>query len=733
MEFLGIKRDIRKVAELGIGAVALGTLILAGCGGGGGGGSSSTPPAVATTSTQITAFKGMFTTGVATVYDATGATIATGNIASGVGSVTYPNTVTYPLVVSVSGVYLNDVTNLPESTTVPLLGFVASSAVAAAVSGVPVTAITNLAVAQIQQTAGSLTVPHASNPITVSNVTTALTNAGTQFGIPATAIPSFDANGLAKDGNTVALAGLAQALNSQNPGTNLSTALNNLAASYANPASSVSAVTAILPKLSLGITYIQTFNASPQLPPTAAAAVQTAINSLISNPPPAITPIAVVPSSTAAQIATSTTLLSSLHTDFILQASGVQADLNNILSPFQEAQNFELFLSQGMSLASNGTAAYTSRSYVNGYPCVLMSLSGPAGAATSTGTVVCQWSGNYAGISPTIHQLTISGPNNTSAGVYTLTPIGHYTWSDTLVPTASLSISGASSVSATGVTPATGTVDGTAAGVTLNGSILPGEGITSTHTLTNITNLVVTESQNAAATINTFGITADAVAQMNGSVPIDSITLLKGTQLVQVASTGSTISATVVAQATTPNYSFNGTLSLPTYAQQKNSSTWNPSTITFTGSVSSAALGTFLNTGSNGGLTVNSNWANYDPTQALSATNFPSENGSFTGNIINGTSTYGVNLTFASGTTGTTYSTITSSVTVTDSGNNAVTMSETGTTTGLATTAATLGTNSSGTVSYANSAANPPVASTQVGTISGGVITFTDLSTLSLK
>jgi len=35
MEFLGIKRDIRKVAELGIGAIALGTLILAGCGGGG--------------------------------------------------------------------------------------------------------------------------------------------------------------------------------------------------------------------------------------------------------------------------------------------------------------------------------------------------------------------------------------------------------------------------------------------------------------------------------------------------------------------------------------------------------------------------------------------------------------------------------------------------------------------------------------------------------------------------
>ena len=730
MEFLGIKRDIRKVAELGIGAVALGTLILAGCGGGGG--SSSTPPAVATTSTQITAFKGMFTNAVVTVYDAVGAIISTGNIASGVASVTYPSTANYPLVVSVSGVYLNDVTNLPESTTVPLLGFVASSAVAVAASGVPVTAITNLAVAQIQQTAGPLTVPHASTPITVSNVTTALTNAGTQFGIPATAIPSFDANGLAKDGNTVALAGLAQALNSQNPGINLSTALNNLAASYANPASSVSAVTTILPKLNAGITYIQTYNASPQLPSTAVTAVQTAVQNLIITPPPAIVPIAVVSSSAATQIATSTTLLSSLHTDFILQASGVQADLNNILSPFQEAQNFELFLATGMSLASNGTAASTSRAYVNGYPCVLMNLSGQAGATSTTGTVVCQWSGNYAGVSPTIHQLTISGPNNTSAGVYTLTPIGHYTWSDTLVPTASLSISGASSVSATGVTPATGTVDGTAAGVTLNGSILPGEGITSTHTLTNITNLVVTESQNAAATANTFGITG-AVAQMNGSATIDSVTLAKGTQLVQVASTGSTLSATVVAQATTPNYSFNGTLSLPTYAQQKNSSTWNPSTITFTGSVSSAALGTFLNTGTSGGLTVNSNWANYDPTQAQSATNFPTESGSFTGNIINGTSTYGVNLTFASGTTGTTYSTITSSATVTDSSNNAVTLSETGTTSGLATTAATLGTNNSGTVSYANSAANPPVTSTQVGTISGGVITFTDLSTLSLK
>jgi len=266
----------------------------------------------------------------------------------------------------------------------------------------------------------------------------------------------------------------------------------------------------------------------------------------------------------------------------------------------------------------------------------------------------------------------------------------------------------------------------------LNGSILPGEGITSTHTQTTITNLVVTESQNAAATINTFGITG-AVAQMNGSSTIDSVTLAKGTLLAQDANTGATISATVVAQATTPNYSFNGTLSLPTYVQQKNSSTWNPSTITFTGSVSSTALGTFLNTGTNGALTVNSVWASYDPTQAISATNFPTESGLFTGNIINGTSTYGVNLTFASGTTGTTYSTITSNVTVTDSSNNAVTLSETGTTSGLATTAATLGTNNSGTVSYANAVATPPVTSTQIGTVTGGVVTFNDLSTLSLK
>jgi len=43
MEFMKIKGDMRKFAELGVGAIAISTLILAGCGGGGGG-SSSAPP-----------------------------------------------------------------------------------------------------------------------------------------------------------------------------------------------------------------------------------------------------------------------------------------------------------------------------------------------------------------------------------------------------------------------------------------------------------------------------------------------------------------------------------------------------------------------------------------------------------------------------------------------------------------------------------------------------------------
>ncbi len=365
MEFMGIKREIRKIAELGMGAISIVTLILAGCGGGGGGGGSP----VATTTTQITAFKGMFTTGVATVYDAAGTQITTGNIVSGVGSVTYPNTVAYPLVISVSGVYQNEANNYAtEPTQFPLRGLIASSSVAASASGVPVTAITEMAVAQIEKTAGSLTAAHASNPITAANATTAISNVLTQFGFTANPVPSFNTDGTPKDGNTVALAGLGVALSSG--GANLSTALNTLAAQWATPSSAVSAINTILPKLVSGISYVQQYGVSSTLPPTGA----------VPTPPTTATtpqPINVVTSTAATQIASATTLLSNLHTDFILQASGVQADLNNIISPFQEAQNFELFLSTGMTLASNGKSTGAS-AYVNGYPCKLLSLSGVA-------------------------------------------------------------------------------------------------------------------------------------------------------------------------------------------------------------------------------------------------------------------------------------------------------------------------------------------------------------------
>ena len=161
----------------------------------------------------------------------------------------------------------------------------------------------------------------------------------------------------------------------------------------------------------------------------------------------------------------------------------------------------------------------------------------------------------------------------------------------------------------------------------------------------------------------------------------------------------------------------------------------NPSTnaglITFTGSVSgigaNASLGKFLTT-TGTGLTVISDWTKYDPTQPQSSTNFPTESGAFVGNIISATATDGVNLTFASGTTGTTYNTITANVTVTDASNNAVTVSEIGTTAGIATVAATLGVNNSGSVYSGNAATGTPI-----GTINNGEVTFTDNSQLSLK
>jgi len=731
-----IKADARKIAELGVGAIALVTLILAGCGGGGGGGGASAP---AGTTATIVPFKGMFRSGTISLADSSGNTVpilsgASIN-ASGVATVTYSPTVQYPLVVSVTGSYINEAKGgATESTVAPLRGFVASSSVAAAPAGIPVTAITELAVAQVQLAVSGV----AGYTISNNNVTTAINNVVSELGIPNT-VPSFDANGNATDGNTAALQGIALAIGAHNPGANLSASLStvgqNLAAALANgPASSVAAAAVVA-------TYV------PNLTSHIATAVANNSATLPASPtipagpplsPPSIVSVGVPTSAAATQIASATTLLNNLNAVFLKQASGVQADLNNINSPFQEAQNFSIFLYQGMMLASNGSLTNTALHQsvtVNGYPCVLTSVS------SGTGTVVCQWANNNVNTGPTIHQLTITG-TNVSSGTLDLTPQGSYTWSDTIIPGITLStVNSAIGVSVTGVT-ATGTVAGTGANVVLNGSILPGAGPTSTDSLTTLTNLSLT----AGTTAGTNGahgtityVMTGTIAEMAGSSTVDSITLSTGTQVVQDAVNYHTISATLVTQASTQNYGFNGTLTMTNFAQDKLSSThrnpgWNPGSITFTGNISgingNASAGQFLVT-TGAGVTITSDRTQYDPTQPVSSTNFPTQSGTFVGNVVSGTSTYSLNLSVYTGTSSSTYNTGTTTLTYSDSSNNAVTV--TGTATGLTATeaasiTATLSGNNTGSV-YSGSAAT----GTPIGTITNGVVSFIDNSTLTLQ
>lgn len=744
MEFMKIKGDMRKFAELGVGAIAISTLILAGCGGGGGG-SSSAPPAVAGTASTIVPFKGMFKNGTVTLTDNAGnpvQLISGGTInANGVASVTYPTNVQYPLVVSVTGSYINEAKGgATETATAPLRGFVASSAAAA--SGVPVTAITEMAVAQIALASSGVSDYTLSN----NNVNTAINNVVSELGIPNT-VPSFDANGGALDGNTVALEGIALAIASNSPaGSNLAAAISkvgqNLAAALATgSASSVAAtVSANIPNL--------TSKWIPQ-------ATSNNTNSLASNAtipagppalPPAVVPVGAVSASGAAKIATATTLLNSLNTGLLQQAAGVQTDLNSINSPFQEAQNFALFLYQGMTLASNGSLTNKTLSQsvtVNGYPCVLTSVTGGTGTPY-VGTAICQWANNNVNTAPTIHQLTITGPN-VSTGVLNLIPQGSYTWSDSIIQSITLStINSAAGVSAPGITPVTGTALGNGASITLNGSILPGAGPTATDSLTSLSNFAVTVTANPAVAganpTNTYGMTGTITELAGTSTVIDSITLNPGSQVVQDAVNYHTVSAILNTVASTQNYRFNGTLTMANFAKDKLSSTnpnpgWNPGTVSFTGSVSgvnaNSSLGQFLTT-TGSGLTVNSDRTQYDPTLPVRYDNFPTESAMFSGSFVNGSSTYSVSLNIFTGTSSTTYNNVSALLTYADSSSNAVTVS--GSTTGLmlngATSVnATLGGNNTGSV-YSGSAVS---SAALIGNIVNGVVSFIDNSTFTLN
>lgn len=239
-----IKRNLRKVAELGIGLTAIATLILTGCGGG----SIASGSSAATISAKLVPFKGAFSAGAVVLKDKDGNPVTllngSGNInASGVASATFNSNVNYPLIVEVTGTYFNEVTGASEVSATPVRSLIIDAAAASATAGVPVTAITEIAVASLQNKLGGFS---AAKPITAASAVAEIDGAASIIGKTHTTMlpPVFDATtNKTSDADTLKLAALAVVANNKGVGAKLADKLKDLANTFAiNPTSAPTAI-----------------------------------------------------------------------------------------------------------------------------------------------------------------------------------------------------------------------------------------------------------------------------------------------------------------------------------------------------------------------------------------------------------------------------------------------------------------------------------------------------------
>ncbi len=233
-----ITSTLRKVTELCVAISAITVLFLSGCGGGSG---TAGTGGANVTSLTITPFKGPFSSGRVVLRDANAGlvTIRSGETlnASGVANITFDSNVIYPLLVEVTGNYYNENTGLVESAAVPLRGLITGASAFSAGSAVPVTIITETAVAELQNRLGIFS---ASSSISAASAVVALQNAGYMFGISASAVPVFDpVTNESSDPDTLRLAALAVVAGNQTSGTTLAEKVKELARKMAtlDPAS----------------------------------------------------------------------------------------------------------------------------------------------------------------------------------------------------------------------------------------------------------------------------------------------------------------------------------------------------------------------------------------------------------------------------------------------------------------------------------------------------------------
>lgn len=226
---------IRKTAELGIVMAAVATLLLAGC-------FPYTECGCAVpyeiTEATIVPYKGGFYSGATVrLKDAGGYPVSLwsgGTVdASGVAHIRYISTQEYPLIVEVSGDYYNEITAGPETASVPLRGLISS---ASAVGDVPVNIVTELAVADLVHRMGDSF--GIGQPLQAASAVVALRLAGSVLGVPASAVPVFDAPDRSGDADTLRLSAWAVVANNFGAG-DLAARAHALALALAtlNPAS----------------------------------------------------------------------------------------------------------------------------------------------------------------------------------------------------------------------------------------------------------------------------------------------------------------------------------------------------------------------------------------------------------------------------------------------------------------------------------------------------------------
>lgn len=212
------------------------SVALAACGGGSG---DNTPGGgtAGTTTFSATPFKGKFTSGTVTVKDASGNAVTllngSGTVnTNGTVTISVPDSTSYPLTVSLTGTYFDEVTGATATTTNAMRAMVPDASTTSA--GIPITAVTEIATAMVeQQVSAGTTLTGALVKSSVGAVAAALLG---QTYVQAMAAPVFDSNGKTNDPKTLQLAALAVASNTAGSGADLAAKIKNLGTQIAGGA-----------------------------------------------------------------------------------------------------------------------------------------------------------------------------------------------------------------------------------------------------------------------------------------------------------------------------------------------------------------------------------------------------------------------------------------------------------------------------------------------------------------